>query len=173
MLPNENKIFVLLCIFFDAWTRFLSAIMSKYRVSLDLKLVISMKIMTINILIINDWVIICSINQPPQISLILFLCKLSAKKLMYVTSPIFSRFGQVFQNFWKSRSFSYMCFSPWYSHYLSLIAFGSLCKESKEFDMPKWRKVWKGKFGPIWEPDFRPRFSGWRSEYGQNLIKGI
>ena len=58
---------------------------------------------------------------------------------MYVTSPIFSRFGQVFQNFWKSRSFSYMCFSPWYSHYLSLIAFGSLCKESKEFDMPKWR----------------------------------
>ena len=71
MLLNENKIFVLLCIFFDVWTRFLSAIMSKYRVSLDLKLVISMKIMTINILIINDWVIIHSINQPPQISLIL------------------------------------------------------------------------------------------------------
>ena len=93
----------------------------------------------INILIINDWVIIHSINQPPQTSLILFLRKLSAKKLMYVTSPIFSRFGQVFQNFWKSRSFSYMCCSPWYSQYLSLIAFGSLCKESKEFDMPKWR----------------------------------
>ena len=115
------------CLFFDAWTRFLSAVMSKYRVSLDLKLVISMKIMTINILIINDWVIIHSINQPPQTSLILFLRKLSAKKLMYVTSPIFSHFGQVFQNFWKSRSFSYMCFSPWYSHYLSLIA----CKLSE------------------------------------------
>ena len=129
----------------------------------------------INILIINDWVIIHSINQPPQTSLILFLRKLSAKKLMYVISPIFSRFGQVFQNFWKSRSFSYMCFSPWYSHYLSLIA----CKLSENLIrfcfslfVINFEKV-VCKFGLIWESDFRPQFSGWRSEDGQNFIQGI
>ena len=75
----------------------------------------------------------------------------------------------LFSKFLDNQIFSRRAFFSNSYHYWPLI----LCKESKEFDMPKWRKVWKGKFGPIWVPDFRPRFSGWRSEDGQNLIKGI
>ena len=104
-------------------------------------------------------------------SVVLFLRKFGKTSIFTIFGTFFKIY--VFGHNSRRRTFLNMRFLPEWAHYKSF----TWHKKPEWFYDTNGRNIWKivrkGKFGPVWEPDFGPRFSGWRSEDSHNLTWGI